>query len=150
MPGRHAESTDRHAHAHHARPTWLRRIHDTLDVIRANPTGRVALKVFIGTLGALVVGVGIVLIPLPGPGWALVILGLAIWAVEFVWAKHLLRFTRRNVQGWTHWVTRQSLPLRIVIGAVGLVFVSAVVWTSVRVSLGVDLVAVCRDFLAGR
>jgi uncharacterized protein (TIGR02611 family) len=126
------------------------RIHRTLDAIRANPTGRVALKVTVGVLGAAVVAVGIVLIPLPGPGWAIVILGLAIWAIEFVWAKHLLHFTRRQVGSWTHWVGRQSLALRLVIGAVGLVFVSAVVWTSFKVSFDIDLYAVTRDFVTGR
>jgi uncharacterized protein (TIGR02611 family) len=125
------------------------RLHDVLDRIRANSTGRLALKITIGTLGTLVVALGVVLIPLPGPGWALVILGLAILAVEFVWARHLLRFTKRHVQSWTHWVGRQSLPLRCVIGAVGLAFVGAVVWISVKLSFGIDLIAVGRDLVTG-
>jgi uncharacterized protein (TIGR02611 family) len=123
------------------------RFHRTLDAIRANPTGRVALKVGVGALGAVVVAIGIALIPLPGPGWAIVILGLAIWAIEFVWAKHMLHFTRSQVSSWTHWIGRQSLPLRFVIGAVGMVFISAVVWLSVKMSLHIDLIVVCRDFL---
>jgi uncharacterized protein (TIGR02611 family) len=125
------------------------RIHRTLDAIRANPTGRVALKVTVGVFGAIVVAIGIALIPLPGPGWAIVILGLAIWAIEFVWARHLLQYTRKQVSTWTHWVGRQSLLVRAVIGAVGLVFISAVVWLSVRMTLDVDLFVVCRDFVAG-
>src|SRR6187455_648418 len=84
-----------------------------LDRIRANPTGRLALKIGIGILGGLVVALGIVLIPFPGPGWAIVILGLAIWALEFAWARHLLEFTKRHVQSWTRWVRRQSLPVRV-------------------------------------
>src|SRR5919107_5974905 len=108
-----------------------------LDRIRANPTGRLSLKIGIGVLGGLVVALGIVLIPLPGPGWAIVILGLAIWAVEFVWARHLLEFTKRHVLNWTHWVGRQSLPVRALICVAGLIFVSAVVWMSVKVSFHV-------------
>jgi uncharacterized protein (TIGR02611 family) len=126
------------------------RLHRFLDRIRANPTGRMALKITVGVLGGIVVAVGIALIPLPGPGWAIVILGLAIWAIEFVWAQHLLRYTKRQVRTWTHWVGRQSLPLRCLIGAVGLVFVSAVVWTSVYLSLDVNLITVGLDLLAGR
>ena len=118
-----------------------------LDKIRANPTGRLALKIGIGVLGALVVALGIVLIPFPGPGWAVVILGLAIWALEFTWAKNLLEFTKRNVQAWTKWIGRQSWPVRILIGLAGLIFVAAVVWASVRVSFGVDLIKVVRDWL---
>src|SRR5689334_2287138 len=51
--------------------------------IRANPTGRYALRIIIGLLGGLVVLAGLVLIPLPGPGWLIVFAGLGIWAIEF-------------------------------------------------------------------
>ncbi|RKN38432.1 TIGR02611 family protein [Micromonospora endolithica] len=131
-----------------SRPHWRQRVSLTLDLIRANPTGRVALKIFIAVAGAIVVTVGIALIPLPGPGWLLVIAGLGIWAVEFHWARRLLTFTRRHVHGWTQWVTRQSLGVRFILGAVGLVFVSAVVWLSVKYSLGIDLVAQVLKYLA--
>ena len=117
-----------------------------LDKIRANPTGRLALKISIGVLGAIVVAVGIVLIPFPGPGWAIVILGLAIWAVEFAWARHLLAFTKRHVQSWTHSIARQSWPVKCVVAVVSFVFVSAIVWTSVKLSLGIDLAKVILDW----
>jgi uncharacterized protein (TIGR02611 family) len=117
-----------------------------LDRIRRNPTGRLVLRIAIGVLGTLVVAVGIVLIPFPGPGWAIVIVGLAIWALEFAWAKNLLEFTKRHVQSWTRWIARQSVPVRLLVGVVGLIFVSAIVWTSVRISFGIDLVAVVRGW----
>lgn len=119
-----------------------------LDKIRANPTGRLGLKIGIGVLGALVIALGIVLIPFPGPGWAIVILGLAIWAVEFTWARNLLEFTKRHVKAWTSWIGRQSLPVRAVIGVVGMIFVAAIVWASVRVSFGVDLIEKTREWLS--
>jgi len=119
-----------------------------LDKLRATPTGRLALKIGIGVLGALVIALGIILIPFPGPGWAIVILGLAILALEFTWAKKLLEFTRRQVKAWTSWVGRQSLPVRGVLGVVGLVFVAGVVWASVRVSFGVDLIEKTREWLS--
>ncbi len=120
-----------------------------LDRIRTNPTGRLALRIGIGVLGGLVVAVGIVLIPFPGPGWAIVILGLAIWALEFAWARHLLEFTKRHVQSWTHWIGRQSLPMRAVIGVVGMIFVAAIVWTSVKLSFGIDLAAMAGNWIFG-
>ena len=121
-----------------------------LDRVRANPTGRLALRIGIGALGALIVAVGIVLIPFPGPGWAIVIVGLAVWAVEFAWARNLLEFTKRHVRSWTRWVGRQPVPVRVVIGVAGAIFVAAVVWASVRLSLGVDLIALIGDWLARR
>ncbi|MGC5317946.1 TIGR02611 family protein [Micromonospora arida] len=130
------------------RPRWRERISLTLDLIRANPTGRIALKIFIAIAGALVVTIGIALIPLPGPGWLLVIGGLGIWAVEYHWARRLLGFTRRHVHGWTRWVTRQSLLVRIVLGSVGLLFVGAVVWLSLKYSLGIDVLAEAMHYLA--
>ncbi|WP_436971035.1 TIGR02611 family protein [Micromonospora coxensis] len=127
---------------------WRQRVRTTLELIRSNPTGRVTLKIFIAVAGALVVTVGIALIPLPGPGWLIVIAGLAIWAVEFHWARRLLGFTRRHVHNWTRWVTSRSLPVRFVLGSVGLVFVATVVWLSLKYSLGIDLVARLLHYLA--
>jgi uncharacterized protein (TIGR02611 family) len=119
-----------------------------LDKIRSHPTGRVILKIGIGTLGALVIALGIILIPFPGPGWAIVILGLAIWAIEFTWAKRLLQYTKHQVQSWTKWIGRRSWPVRALIGLVGLVFVAAIIWGSVRLSFGIDLITEARNWLA--
>ncbi|WP_167666525.1 TIGR02611 family protein [Micromonospora narathiwatensis] len=130
------------------RGRWRGRLHTTLDLIRANPTGRITLKIFIALVGAIVVTIGIALIPLPGPGWLIVIAGLGIWALEFIWARRLLTFTRRNVHAWTRWVLRQSLPVRFLLGVVGLVFVAVVVWLSLKYSLGIDVVARLLHYLA--
>lgn len=114
------------------------RIRLTYMAIRANPLGDLAVKILIGALGGIVVAVGIVLIPLPGPGWLIVILGLTIWAIEFVWARHLLRFTRDKLRFWTRWVGRQSLFVRFLIGLASLVFVAAVAYLTLRLSFGLD------------
>ena len=127
----------------------MSRARTTIAIIRANPTGLIAWRIGIAVAGTLVVGLGIFLIPLPGPGWLIVIGGLAIWAVEFVWAKRLLGFTKRNVQAWTRWVTRQSLPVRLLIGAAGFVFVTTVVWLSLKYSVGIDILAEARDIMRG-
>lgn len=118
-----------------------------LSKIRASPTGRLILKIGIAVLGAVVIAAGIILIPLPGPGWAIVILGLAVWAIEFAWAGKLLEYTKRQVLSWTHWVGRRPWPVRTLIGVAGLAFVSAIVWGSVRLSFGVDLITEGRDWL---
>jgi len=120
----------------------------TYRVIRSNPTGRLALRGSIALVGGLVVAVGIVLIPLPGPGWAIVLLGLSIWAIEFVWARHLLQFTRQQLRRWWRWLGIQSWPVRIAVGTAGLLFVAVVVWASLKYSLGIDVLARVAGYLA--
>jgi uncharacterized protein (TIGR02611 family) len=82
----------------------------------------------VGGLGTLVVLIGLVLVPLPGPGWLIVIIGLFIISSEFKWAQRLLRFVRVNVEKWTHWVMAQRLWVRWTIGALTALFVAVVVW----------------------
>jgi uncharacterized protein (TIGR02611 family) len=50
-------------------------------------------------IGGAIVVLGIILLPLPGPGWAVIFLGLAVLATEYVWAHRLLRFTKDKAQG---------------------------------------------------
>ena len=47
-------------------------------------------KIAIALAGTLVLAAGIVMIPLPGPGWLVVVLGLYILSFEFPWAERLL------------------------------------------------------------
>lgn len=47
--------------------------------------------------GLVVVVVGVILLPLPGPGWVVIFAGMALWATEFVWAQLVLRWTRRKL-----------------------------------------------------
>ena len=85
-----------------------------------------AYRVAVGIVGALVVAVGIVTIPLPGPGWLTVIAGLFVLATEFTWAERLLEFTKRHVKRWTDWVGRQPVWVRVLIGLATAAFVYGV------------------------
>lgn len=89
--------------------------------------GRTVWRVAIAVAGAIVVVGGIVLLPLPGPGWLIIFAGIGIWATEFAWATRLLRWTRRQVQrllGWWSNLPRYSktlivaLCLAVVAGAI--------------------------------
>ena len=59
--------------------------------------GRNAKRTAVTLAGFAVVLIGLVLIPLPGPGWLIVFGGLAILATEYVWARRLLNYSRRRV-----------------------------------------------------
>ena len=89
-------------------------------------------RIGVGVVGGLVVAVGIVTIPLPGPGWLTVIAGLFVLATEFTWAERLLEFTRRHVARWTGWLGRQSVVVRLGIGLLTAAFVYAVVVVSLH------------------
>jgi len=88
--------------------------HRTLDLV---------YRVTIGVIGSGIVIGGLLLIPLPGPGWLIVFAGLAILATEFAWAGRLLDFARAKVRTWTDWVTCQSLLVRaaIALGSLALI-----------------------------
>lgn len=53
--------------------------------------------VLTGVLGALLVALGVVLLVLPGPGWLLIIAGLALLARRFAWAHGLLARARERL-----------------------------------------------------
>ena len=96
--------------------------------IRANRAGRLSLRIVIGVLGTLVVLAGLLLVPLPGPGWLIVLAGLAILSLEFAWAQRLLQFTRARLERWWQWLNRQHWTIRVLAGLVGLAFAVTVVW----------------------
>ena len=50
-------------------------------------------------LGFLIVIAGIIALPLPGPGWLIILAGLSILAKDFVWAARLMTFIRRRIPG---------------------------------------------------
>ena len=84
-------------------------------------------RIVVGVVGALIVAVGIVAIPLPGPGWLIVIAGLFVLATEFAWAERLLEFTKGHVSRWTEWVGAQPVWVRVLVGVATAAFVYAVV-----------------------
>jgi uncharacterized protein (TIGR02611 family) len=79
-------------------------------------------------LGGLVLAVGVVLIPYPGPGWLVVFGGLAILASEFTWARRLLGVLRRFYDAWRRWLKRRRLAVRLLVYAFTLAVVLATLW----------------------
>lgn len=68
-----------------------------------------AYRLGVGLLGTIIIMVGIVLIPLPGPGWLIVFLGLAVLGTEFSTARRLGAFLKRIVtRAWAWWRARNE------------------------------------------
>ncbi|HEX6499208.1 MAG TPA: TIGR02611 family protein [Micromonosporaceae bacterium] len=120
------------------RANWRTRLARWLARVRAKPGGRLAVRIVVALLGLIVLLLGIILLPLPGPGWLIIFAGIAIWAIEFRWARRLLGFARHNVRRWNLWYLERPLSLRVVVGALLVLLVLAIIWASLAVSFGVD------------
>ena len=95
--------------------------------LKRNPALALAWRISVGVLGTLIVLLGLVLVPFPGPGWLIVFLGLGILATEFAWAERLLDFGRAKFRAWLRWVGRQHIVVRALISIAALAFVGGVV-----------------------
>ncbi|MFD5428741.1 TIGR02611 family protein [Streptomyces sp. NPDC127084] len=67
------------------------------EFVKARRTLHLSWQVGVFIIGLAVVGAGVIMLPLPGPGWLVIFAGMAIWATEFVWAQLVLRWTKRKV-----------------------------------------------------
>lgn len=66
-------------------------------------------RVAVGILGATLTGIGVLLVPLPGPGWLVVFLGLAVLGTEFRWARRIAVWLKRQLDRfWTWWKARRA------------------------------------------
>jgi hypothetical protein len=81
-------------------PELARRWHDHPAIAPVKVVGRFIRKsgkrIAVTIAGFVVILIGIVLIPLPGPGWAIVFGGLAILATEYIWAERVLNYAKRT------------------------------------------------------
>ncbi|MGW2227577.1 TIGR02611 family protein [Streptomyces formicae] len=79
-------------------------------------------------VGLAVVVAGIIMLPLPGPGWLVIFGGMAIWATEFVWAQLVLRWTKRKVTEAAQRALDPKVRRRnIILTTIGLVIIAVLV-----------------------
>lgn len=76
------------------------------------------------TGGFMVIGIGIALLPLPGPGWVVIIIGLSM--LPFAWAERTILTIRRNIPGIPD-EGRIPLSTWIVMGAMVAVFTTVAI-----------------------
>lgn len=105
-----------------------------LEPIRANPQTYHAYRVAVGTVGGLVMVLGLIMVPFPGPGWLVVFIGVSILASEFHWARRLHQWGWAKVQAWTTWIMAQPLWVRGAVATATCAFVCAVVWCTLKLT----------------
>ena len=94
---------------------------------RSTPLGKLLWRIGVTILGTVIIVVGIVLLPLPGPGWVIIFGGLGVLATEYPWAARLLASVRRAVTRVGEWVKARGLFVQIVFGVLSVAFLAAVI-----------------------
>ncbi|BCL31927.1 TIGR02611 family protein [Streptomyces aurantiacus] len=93
--------------------------------IQARRMLHLSWQVGVFVVGLAVVVAGVIMLPLPGPGWLVIFGGMAIWATEFVWAQLVLRWTKRKVTEATQKALDPKVRRRnIILTSIGLVIIA--------------------------
>ncbi|MGW3324903.1 TIGR02611 family protein [Streptomyces virginiae] len=96
--------------------------------IKRNRSLHLSWQVGVFIVGLAVIGAGIAMLVLPGPGWVAIFAGLAIWATEFAWAHLVLRWTKRKVTEAAQKALDPKVRRRnIILTSVGLVIAGALI-----------------------
>jgi uncharacterized protein (TIGR02611 family) len=95
--------------------------------VRRVPGGALLWRIGITVAGILVIAVGVVLLPLPGPGWLIIFAGLGLLATEYTWAARVLSRSRGLVVRWTRWAAQQHLAVRLTLIVTTVAVVGALV-----------------------
>ena len=95
---------------------------------KTEKTKKTIKKTGVGIIGGLVVLIGIILIPYPGPGWLIVFAGLAILATEFDRAQRILDFAKGKYDAWQDWVKRQPMAIQLSFWFLTFIVVVFTIW----------------------
>jgi uncharacterized protein (TIGR02611 family) len=77
--------------------------------IDGHPRLNRAYRFGVGTVGGILAVGGLLLVPLPGPGWLVVFLGLAVLGTEFHWARRTAAALKRMLDRfWAWWRARRA------------------------------------------
>lgn len=98
-----------------------------IDKLR-NKLPRKTRRVLVGFLGWVVLLLGIVMIPYPGPGWLVVFIGLSILATEFDWAKDAHDYARSKYDAWERWLAVQPGYIKAIFWCLTCLTVIVTVW----------------------
>ena len=96
--------------------------------VARNPVLDLTFRVVVAVVGIAVVIFGIIALPAPGPGWAIIFLGLGILAAEFEGARRILLWVRARYEAWVEWLGRQHRVTQLLVLTGILLLVAACAW----------------------
>lgn len=117
------------------------------DRLRDRPAADFSYRVAVAVAGLAVLGAGILAIPYPGPGWAIVFIGLAILATEFDWARRFLAYTRQRYDKVMAWFRRQARWVQALGAAFTGAIVIATLWLLGALGWSAELIGVQQEWL---
>jgi uncharacterized protein (TIGR02611 family) len=117
------------------------------DGLRERRRAEFVYRIVVGAIGLVVLGVGILAIPYPGPGWAIVFVGLGILATEFDWARRLLAYAKERYDKVMDWFHRQNAVVQILGGVFTALIVALTLWLLSALDWSAELVGIERDWL---
>jgi uncharacterized protein (TIGR02611 family) len=117
------------------------------DGLRDRPVVDFVYRVVVGVVGVVVLAVGIVAIPYPGPGWAIVFFGLAILATEFRVAAHALKYVRARYFAVMAWFGRQHIAVQALSAVFTALVVMATLWLLGALSFAGNLLGIEWEWL---
>jgi uncharacterized protein (TIGR02611 family) len=106
----------------------LHAISNKRNEIRHRRTLNLTYRIVVGIVGTVVLVVGILAIPYPGPGWLIVFAGLGILATEFAWAHRLLTFAKGKYDAWMDWVKVQHWSVQALLALATFAIVLGTMW----------------------
>lgn len=117
------------------------------DGLRERRAYDLTYRIVVGVVGLAVLGLGILAIPYPGPGWAIVFLGLGILATEFEWAHRLLHYTKERYDRVMNWFKAQGLWVQVLGFVLTAAVVIATLWLFGALSFAAGLFGVEEPWL---
>jgi uncharacterized protein (TIGR02611 family) len=117
------------------------------DRLRERPRVDFFYRMTVGMVGLVVFGLGILAIPYPGPGWAIVFIGLGILATEFDWARRLLAYAKERYDKVMDWFHRQGAFVQILGGLLTALVVGLTLWLIGALDWSAELVGLDQPWL---
>ncbi|MGO3327330.1 TIGR02611 family protein [Gordonia sp. (in: high G+C Gram-positive bacteria)] len=99
-------------------------------------------------IGALVTAVGVIAIPYPGPGWAIVFLGLLILSQELEWAARLRRWIMNKLNTFYSRYIDGNRVAQVLLGIATCAIVLVTLWLTGALNLVAGWVGLDADWLA--
>jgi uncharacterized protein (TIGR02611 family) len=115
--------------------------------LRDRPKVDFGYRIAVGIVGLAVLALGILAIPYPGPGWAIVFVGLGILATEFDWARRLLAHAKKRYDKVMDWFHRQGRYVQILGGLFTALLVVTTLWLLGALDWSGELVGFERPWL---